>query len=126
MYSISFPNMFNNTTTNLVQNKEAVRQDMLSLLSTEKNTLFGDPYYGCSLKKYMFEQATSVVADLLIDEVYSAVTTFMPQVTVKRKDIKVEIFRNQLFLTVKYSFVYDNTSDLLTIKLTEDAEEENI
>lgn len=117
--------MLNNTTSNIVADKEAIRLNMLCLLSSEKRTLFGDPYFGCELKKYMFEQATSVIADLIIDEVYSSITTFMPQVNVRRKDIKVEVFRNHLFLTVSYSYVYDNTSDLLTIRLTEDVEEDN-
>jgi phage baseplate assembly protein W len=116
--------MFNTTTSNLVENKEAIRQDMICLLSSEKRSLFGDPYFGCALKKYMFEQATSVIADLLIDEVYSAIITFMPQVLIRRKDIKVEIFRNQLFLTVSYSFIYDKTPDSLTIKLIDDVEED--
>lgn len=123
MNSISFPRMFNYTNTNIVSEKDAIRADMILLLSTERETLFGDPYYGCQLRKYIFEQSNSIVADLLIDELYTTIITFMPQVYLTRKDIKILTSRSNLYAEIKYSYVLDNTTDLFTIKLT-DVEED--
>lgn len=123
MYSFSFPKMFNHTTSNLVMDKEAIRSNMILLLSSERETLFGDPFYGSLLKKYIFEQSNSIVADLLIDELYTTITTFMPQVYLTRKDIVVYTSKNMLFAQINYWYIADNTSDLFTIKLTESTEE---
>ena len=125
MNSFSFPKMFNQTTANLVYDKAAVRSNLLLLLSSEAETLFGDPYFGCQLKKYMFEQSSSIIPDLLIDHLYTAITTFIPQVFLTRKNIKVFTIKTTIYAEVSYIFAMDNTSDLFTIKLTDSAEEES-
>lgn len=123
MFSFGFPSMFNNTQANLVEDKDAIRSNMILLLSSEQSTLFGDPFYGSQLKKYIFEQRTSIVVDLLIDELYTTIATFMPQVYLTRKDITIYSEKNQLFAEIRYYYTIDNTSDLFTIKLTEVTEE---
>lgn len=119
MYSFAFPRMFGTTQSNLVKDKDAIRSNMLLLLSSEQQSLFGDPYFGSQLKKYLFEQRTSIVVDLLIDELYTTIVTFMPQVYLTRKDITIYSAKNQLFAEIKYYYTLDNTSDLFTIRLTE-------
>ena len=123
MYSFSFPKMFNTTTANLVKDKEAIKSNMILLLSTERDTLFGDPFFGSQLRKYMFEQSSSIIMDLLIDEIYSCIIMFMPQVYLTRKDIKVYCSRSTIYAEISYYYTIDNTSDLFTIKLTEASEE---
>lgn len=123
MYSFAFPKMLNSNTAKLLTDKEAIRSNMILLLSSERETLFGDPYYGAHLKKYLFEQSGSIVADLLIDELYTTIKTFMPQVYLTRKDIKVYAVRTALYADINYYYIRDNTSDLFTIKLTEYSEE---
>lgn len=124
MYSFGFPRMFNNTTSALVSEKEAIRSNMLLLLQTERKTLFGDPYFGCELKKYLFEQSNSIIVDLLIDELYTTILNFMPQVSLTRKDIKIYTARTTLYAEIAYRYVLDNTSDLFRIKLTTSSEED--
>lgn len=123
MYSFDFPRMLNSTKANLVQDKQAVRSNMILLLSSERDTLFGDPYYGSELKQYIFEQSGAIVSDLLIDELYTTIVTFMPQVYITRKDINVYVAKNVLYADINYYYVIDNTSDLFTIKLTETTQE---
>lgn len=123
MYSFAFPRMLNSNTANLLSDKEAIRSNMILLLSSERDTLFGDPYYGSELKKYLFEQSGSIVPDLLIDELYTTIKTFMPQVYLTRKDIKVYIEKTSLYADIRYYYIVDNTSDLFTIKLTEASSE---
>ena len=70
MYSFGFPSMLGSTTSNLIKDKDAIRSNLILLLSSEQTSLFGDPYLGSRLRQILFEQATSLAADLLIDEVY--------------------------------------------------------
>jgi phage baseplate assembly protein W len=89
MKSISFPDMFNSSSTNVVSGKEATASNLRLLLQSEKGDLFGDPYYGVNVKKYLFEQNNHVLRDIIIDDIYTALILFMPQLIVKRSDIVV-------------------------------------
>lgn len=123
MYSFAFPEMLNITSANLLKDRDAIRSNMLLLLSSEKATLFGDPYFGSQLKKYIFEQASSIVPDLLIDAFYTTIRTFMPEVRIDRKDIKVYVINTTIYVDLTYYYIRDNTRDLFTIRLTESNEE---
>lgn len=89
MRSIAFPKMFNNASTNILEDKDAIESNLRLLLLSEKNELLGDPYFGLQLKKYLFEQNNSVMNTMLIDDIYTSIALFMPQLVVKRKDIKL-------------------------------------
>lgn len=67
--SIAFPEMFNRTVTNLVDDYDATLQNLKMLLWSEKGELFGDPYYGTGLKKYLYEQNDLILRDILIDDI---------------------------------------------------------
>lgn len=124
MMSFAFPKMFNNTASIILTDKEAVRSNLVALLSSEANTLFGDPYFGCQLKKYLFEQANSIIVDLLIDELYTTIKTFMPQVYIERKYITIWTNKTELFAKIQYQYIVDGTSDLFTIQLTSSSNEQ--
>ena len=89
MKSIQFPEMFTRTVTNTVSDYDATLQNLKMLLWSEKGELFGDPYYGTSLKRYLYDQNDAVLIDILIDDIYTAITLFMPQIRVNRSDIKL-------------------------------------
>lgn len=120
MYSFGFPSMIGSTTSNLIKDKDAIRSNLILLLSSEQTSLFGDPYLGSRLRQILFEQATSLAADLLIDEVYTAIITFIPQIYIERKNIRIVNIGQSLVLTLSYIYKLDNTSDLYSIKLTDD------
>lgn len=90
MISIAFPDMFNRTVTNTVSDYDATLQNMKMLLWSEKGELFGDPYFGTGLRKYLYEQNDLILKDILIDDIYTAIATFMPQILLERKGITIE------------------------------------
>ena len=118
MYSFAFPNMLSSTQANLISDKEAVKSNLKLLLSSERLSLFGDPYFGSRLKRALFEQASSLIVDLMIDEMYTTIITFIPQVFLTRKDITITTDGTDLFAHINYVYVPDNTSDLYSINLT--------
>ena len=120
MRSIAFPNMFNHTTTNFVYDHDATLQNIKLLLWSEKGELFGDPYYGTSLRRFLFDQNDEILRDILLDDIYTALVLFIPQIQLERKDVKlVRDTRGSLTLTINALNKVDYTPDLYNIVLLE-------
>ena len=119
MRSIQFPNMFEPIRTNIVQDHQATAQNIKLLLDSERTSLFGDPQFGCSLRRMMYEQNSSLLRDTLIDELYTTIIAYMPQVRVMRKDISIEQDKEKIYATIKCVNLIDYTTDLYQIDLTQ-------
>ena len=117
MNSISFPVMFSNTTTKIVSDRDATMQNLRLLLFSDREGLFGDPYYGLIIKKLMFDQNDVVLRDIVIDSIYTAIQQFMPQIKVERKNIKIIQDGTTVFVTLKVKYMIDFTTDMYTINL---------
>jgi len=92
MRTIKFPKMFNANSTNVWKSSEhldATKQSTILLLHTTRGELFGDPYFGLMLKKFMFDQNNYILRDQIIDMIYTQLAIFIPQVKVKRDDITI-------------------------------------
>lgn len=123
MRSINFPNMFSATSTNIITENDAVQRNLQSLLLSEKGELFGDPFYGIRLKRYLFDQNNAVLKDIIIDEIYTQVAMFMPQLTIKRNDIKIEQTQGKLTAKIRATNNIDFQTDLYNIVLFQEEEE---
>lgn len=55
MKSLAFPNILTSSKVNIISDKEATYSNLYLLLNSNKGSLFGDPYYGTDLIKYIFE-----------------------------------------------------------------------
>lgn len=118
MKSISFPHMFTRTTTNLVEDYDATLQNLKMLLWSEKGELFGDPYYGTGLKKYLYDQNDNILQDILLDDLYTAIKLFMPQLSLERKDVKlVRGSKGELSVTIRAINKADFTTNMYSIVL---------
>ena len=118
--SIAFPNMFTRTSTNFVTDKEATFQNLKYLILSEKGELFGDPFYGVGLKKYLFDQNDTIIKDLVLDDMYAAIATFMPQLRINRNDLKLRTGdKGEIFVDIKAINQLDFTTDLYSIVLLE-------
>ena len=115
--SISFPSMFGKVNTKTVSDHDATLQNLKYLLSSEQGELLGDPYFGVKLKRYLFDQNNYVLKDILIDEIYTQIATFMPQLKLTRKDIDVQQEGTTLTCSIKAINQLDYTTDLFNIVL---------
>ena len=109
--------MFTRTVTNTTENYDATLQNLKMLLWSEKGELFGDPEFGTGLKRFFYDQNDYVLADLVIDNIYSAITMFMPQLYLTRNDIKIEVDRAKVIVTIKALNRLDFTTNLYNIVL---------
>lgn len=118
MYSIAFPDFLSSTNVKVIKDHEATASNIKLLLLSDKYGLFGDPYYGTSLKKLLYEQNNQLIQDLIIDDIFVAIQTFMPQVKVLRKDIEVIADRAKITINIKVLNLLDFKIDLYSIGLT--------
>ena len=120
MYSIKFPDMLNSAGTNLIEDHEATVSNLRLMLASWKTSLFGDPYFGTNIKRYIHEQNNIVLRDLIIDDINLAIHDFMPQIQTSRDQITVKQEKDQVYVKIGYTNRIDNQPDIYTIILTED------
>ena len=106
MRSIKFPKIFNTNSTNVWKSSEyveATKQNTLLLLNTTRGELFGDPYFGLMLKRYLFDQNNYILRDAIVDIIYTQLAIFIPQINVKRSDIEIVQDKEKGKLYCKFS-----------------------
>lgn len=92
MRSLKFPKMFGINSSEVWKSseyKEATAQNCLLTLQSVKDSLLGDPYFGNTLQRYLFDQNNYILKDIIIDIIYTQLVTFVPQIKVKRNDIQI-------------------------------------
>ena len=114
--------MINHNRVQTVEGHDATLQNIKLVLGSEKGEFKFDPYFGIRLKRYMFEQNNFVLQDLLLDEIYEQLVNFVPQITVKRNDIKFEKERAKLYITIKCTNRLDFTPNTYNLVLYENQE----
>ncbi len=117
MNSLAFPNIFNNTSTNVIEGHEATLSNLKLLLASSKNSLFGDPYFGTVIKKLIFEQNNKILQDIVIDEIYTSILQFIPQILLDRKNISITSDGVDLYANIKTQNILDYETDMYSINL---------
>ena len=117
MISIRFPNMLSSQKTNLVTDHNATYQNLRYLLLSDKMSMVGDPYYGTNLKRFLYSQS-QILKDILLDDIFTAVAIFMPQVKLSRNDINIYAERQNLYVTMTCTNIVDHVTNLYKICLT--------
>ena len=115
--SFSFPNLFNSGGTKLVYDNKATNQNLKTLLLSTKQSLLGDPNYGKKLKKLIFNQNNSILRDIVIDDIYTNIQVFLPQIQVKREDIELISERNTLYVNIKAKNMLDYNFENISLAL---------
>lgn len=129
MRSIKFPKMFNTNTTNVwkeEEHHEATMQNCITLLHSERGELIGDPYYGLPLKRYLFDQNSAILADVISDMIYTQIALFIPQVKINRNSIEIlqDKEKGKLYCTFTGINQIDYEVDTYSLALFEESETE--
>ena len=117
MNAVRFPKMFNLNKTAIIKDKEATEQNLKSLLASFKKTLLGDPYFGSNLQKLLFEHNNVILQDLVIDDVYSVINTYMSQIRVVRNNITVTSDGNSVIINIRAQNLLDYTFSEYSLNL---------
>lgn len=121
MQSIKFPKMFNQYSTNIVKDSEATKQNLKLLLGCERKEFIFDPYFGLSFKHNFFEQNSYLIKDILIDDIYTQISLFMPQLTINRNDIDIvqNKEKGKIYVNIKATNNLNFTTDMYSLVLYE-------
>lgn len=120
--SFEFPNMLYHNSAQLIEGKEATSQNLYLTIGSEKGQFKFDPFFGVRLKRYMFDQNSPILRDLLWNEIYEQIVYFLPQISIDKSDIHLESDKNTLYVTVKYRDKIDFTLNTLNLVLFEEQE----
>lgn len=116
--SIGFPKIFNGSTVNVSHGDNATKENLIALLSSTKGALFGDPHYGTRLKQLLYEQTKDyVIVEHIKDDVFEAIYSYMPQITVDRKSIKINVVGNVVMAYINAKNNFTNETNLYDISL---------
>lgn len=123
MFSIAFPNIFNGSKVNLYKDYDAIKSNLTALLASDKGALFGDPHYGTRLKTLLWEQTYDpIIRDLIQDDIFEAIYSYMPQITVYRNDISINVINNVVTASIKVRSDSGIDSNLYEIQLLSESE----
>ena len=103
--------------TYVISDHAATSQNLKSLLLSERGELVGDPYFGVKLKRYLYDQNNYVLKDILIDELYTQIATFMPQLKIRRQDITIDQDDTTIYANIKATNQLDFTTNMYNIVL---------
>lgn len=120
MYSIAFPNMLSSAQTNLLEDREATMSNLRLMLASWKTSLFGDPYFGTNIKRFIYEQNNIILRDIIIDDIFVSIQEFIPQIFVRREDIVLTLKNDAIYCTLNCINKLNNETNLYTISLTEE------
>lgn len=100
MNSIGWPRMFNNSNTVIKKDNDATLICLHLLLSSEANTFNFDPDFGIKIRRYYFNQNNYVLKNILIDEIYTKMCAFAPQIFLERNNILIKQEGSKLYAEI--------------------------
>lgn len=118
MKSIAYPKMFNSSRTLLYSDREATLSNLKLLLQSFKGSSLGDPYFGTDLHKVIYSNNRQILKDLIIDDIYTSIAEFMPQLSVDRKNIEITSDGVNLYARINATNLLNYTTNLYEINLT--------
>lgn len=117
MNAIGFPNMLQHNKSVIIKDLDATKQNLTYLLQSYKKTMLGDPYFGTNLRKLIYESNNAILRDLVIDDIYTAINNFMPQIRVTRRDITVTSDGNKIMVNIVAQNMLDFSFAEYNVKL---------
>ena len=117
MNCVSFPDMFNGSATKIEYDAEATKKCLYLLLNSESGEMFGDPDFGAKLRRYFYDQNNYILKDIIIDELYTKISIFCPQITLDRNNITLVQKNKNIVGNIRYRNNIDFIPDTYEIVL---------
>tara|TARA_R110000824_G_scaffold20925_12_gene78509 strand:- start:147 stop:521 length:375 start_codon:yes stop_codon:yes gene_type:complete len=98
--------------------QEMIKQNFKNLVLTIPGERIMDPLFGVGLRKYLFEQNSSVVREEISSNIYEQTKKYMPFINIDNIDFgQAEQIANMLFVRVEYSITPLSSQDSINIEI---------
>ena len=105
------------TDINTLQDSQAIKQNLINIICTEKGSLPGNPYFGTTIHKYIFEN----IDGFLLDNIQESIMNEISSQDDRIQDLQVTAtsdYVNNINITIQYSIPGLNLlNDTLVFKL---------
>ena len=119
-YTVKWPLEFTNESSGFESISEKELQSLVefnlkNIILTEKGERLFFPDFGVGIRRYLFEQSTSIGLEALRSEVTSQIKTYAPYAIID--DLQFNIFKNTLTIRLSYSVKKIDVSDILVLDI---------
>ena len=119
-YTVKWPLEFTNQSSgfesiNENQIQSLVEFNLKNIILTEKGERLFFPNFGVGIRRYLFEQSTSIGFEGLRSEVISQIKTYAPYAIID--DLQFNMFENTLSIRLAYSVKKIDVSDILVLDI---------
>lgn len=101
----------------IAENKKAIKQSLLNILNTTKNTRYLNPDFGCNVMYYLFEPFTEETAEEIGKNLLSAINQYEPRVKVIKINIDMDEKQKLYTIELNYFILEEQETDILTFSL---------
>jgi len=86
--------------------KDAIKSDLILLLTTEKGERYYLPEYGTNLKNFIFEPSDQATQFAIEEDIKKAVKRFIPKLTIKTVEFLQNVVNGINSIIVTVTFIY--------------------
>lgn len=104
---------FSGGTTVIAEGVQAIRDDLINLLTISKGEAFFDPNVGSNLESYVFELNDFALRDMIRRDITIGITENLPEVEVE--DVNITQYADKVEIYVKYKIISLGIYDTVTI-----------
>jgi len=98
--------------------KEAIRNAIKNIFSTDRGTMPGKPQFGCNVRRFVFEPLDYVLTNDIKAQIISAISIYEPRIEITDVTIEEVPEYNRVNVSITYEFTFINTKDFDTITLS--------
>ena len=109
--------LFNNSAvfTSTYTTKDAVKNNLINYLLTNRGDRYDNPSFGGDLRKYVFEQISDTSIDTIKDDITTAIQNYFPIVDLNSVVISRQSDNNQIIVEINYQVITTGEQDNIVI-----------
>lgn len=109
--------LFNNSAvfTSTYTTKDAVKNNLINYLLTNRGDRYDNPLFGGDLRKYVFEQISDTTIDTIKEDVSTTIQNYFPIIDLENVVILRQPDTNVIFVEIYYTLVTTGEQDNIVI-----------
>jgi phage baseplate assembly protein W len=97
--------------------KDQIKSNLINLLLTNKGERILNPEFGADLTRLLFEQSDEDLYEKVRDQIFSSVSTYIPEVTLINIEVISEPDIYSIYLKIDYKLNISGQKDNIIIEL---------